>query len=107
MKFRDFDDLIEQELTNPEFAQGYLQEALDEGGIPLFLLALRHLVQAQKGFSQLAQETGMGRESLYKSLSENGNPQLTTIDKVLQSVGMKLSVVSSIDTLRAKSDGDS
>jgi probable addiction module antidote protein len=93
MKFHDFDNIIEQELTDPQFAQGYLQEALDEGGIPLFLLALRHLVQAQQGFSNLAQETGLGRESLYKSLSENGNPQLVTIDKVLKSLGMKISIV--------------
>ena len=46
MKFRNFDELIEKELKNPEFAEGYLQEALEEGGIPLFLLDVRHLVQA-------------------------------------------------------------
>ena len=93
MEFRDFDELIEEELKNPEFAEGYLQEALDEGGIPLFLLALRHLAQAKIGFSQLSEETGLEPESLYQSLSENGNPQLATIEKVLESLGMKLKIV--------------
>ncbi len=96
MEFRDFDELIEEELKNPEFAESYLQEALDEGGIPLFLLALRHLAQAKIGFSQLSEETGLEPESLYQSLSENGNPQLATIEKVLESLGMKLKIVNKL-----------
>lgn len=94
MKFCDFDRLVEEELKNPEFAENYLQEALDEGGISLFLLALRHLVQAKIGFSQLSEATGLGQESLDKSLSENGNPQLATIETVLKSLGMKLKIVA-------------
>lgn len=92
-KFRNLDEFIAEELDNPEFASDYLQDALEEGGIPLFLIALRQVVQHQKGLATVAQETGLGRESLYKTLSEQGNPHLSTVDKILKSVGMKIAVI--------------
>ena len=61
---RNFDEFIMEELNNPEFVSDYLQDALEEGGIPLFLIALRQIVQSQKGLTVVAQETGLGRESL-------------------------------------------
>jgi DNA-binding phage protein len=45
MTLRNFEEFIEEELQNPEFASTYLQESLEEGGIPLFLIALRQIVQ--------------------------------------------------------------
>jgi probable addiction module antidote protein len=90
---RNFDEFIIEELNNPEFASDYLQDALEEGGIPLFLIALRQVVQHQKGLTKVAQETGLGRESLYKTLSEQGNPHLSTIEKILKTVGMKITVI--------------
>jgi probable addiction module antidote protein len=90
---RNFDDFIVKELNNPEFASDYLQDALEEGGIPLFLIALRQIVQHQKGLTKVAEETGLGRESLYKTLSEQGNPHLSTIEKILKTVGMKITVI--------------
>lgn len=93
MTLRNFDEFIEEELQNPEFASTYLQESLEEGGIPLFLIALRQIVQANSGLTKVAQETGLGRESLYKTLSEQGNPHLLTIEKVLKSIGMKITII--------------
>lgn len=90
---RNFDDFIMEELNNPEFVSDYLQDALDEGGIPLFLITLRQVVQHQKGLTKASQETGLGRESLYKTLSEQGNPHLSTIEKILKTVGMKITVI--------------
>ena len=89
---RNFDDFIMEELNNPEFVSDYLQDALEEGGIPLFLITLRQVVQHQKGLTKASQETGLGRESLYKTLSEQGNPHLSTIEKILKTVGMKITV---------------
>jgi probable addiction module antidote protein len=40
--------------------------------------------------TQLARETGLGRESLYKALSPNGNPEFSTILKVVQALGLRL-----------------
>ncbi|GBF82218.1 addiction module antidote protein [Aphanothece sacrum] len=92
MKLRNFDEFIEEELQDSEFASAYLQEALEEGGIPLFLIALKQIVQAKKGLTNVAQETGLGIENLNKNLSEQGNPHLLTIEKVLKSIGMKLTI---------------
>ena len=90
---RNFDEFVMEELNNPEFVSDCLQDALEEGGIPLFLIALRQIVQSQKGLTVVAQETGLGRESLYKTLSEQGNPHLSTIEKILKTVGMKIAVI--------------
>ena len=45
-----------------------------------------------RGMSQIAEETGLSRESLYKALSGEGNPQFETIIRVLKSLGLRLSV---------------
>lgn len=93
MKLRDISETFEGDLQDPEFAQFYLEEALNDG-FPNFLVALRQVVQAQKGMSALASEIEMGRESLYRSLSEEGNPQFVTVAKVIEALGLKLSIAS-------------
>jgi probable addiction module antidote protein len=87
---KPLDDILRDDLTNPEFVAGYLQTALEEDGVEGFLVALRQVVQVNKGVREVAQELSIGRESLYKSLSENGNPGLITISHVLESVGIGL-----------------
>lgn len=57
------------------------------------LLALRSLADAYGGVGKVAAATGLSRESLYRSLSENGNPTLRTLFAVLDSLGLRLSVV--------------
>lgn len=93
MKLKDISETFEGDLQDPEFAQFYLEEALNDG-FPNFLVALRQVVQAQKGMSALANEIEMGRESLYRSLSEEGNPQFVTVAKVIEALGLKLSIAS-------------
>lgn len=93
MKLKDISETFEGDLQDPEFAQFYLEEALNDG-LPNFLVALRQVVQAQKGMSALASEIEMGRESLYRSLSEEGNPQFVTVAKVIEALGLKLSIAS-------------
>lgn len=91
MRLRDINETLSQELKDPEYAALYLKEALNENGIDGFLLALRHLVVATEGMTAVAQETELGRESLYKALSEQGNPQFATICKVVSALGLELS----------------
>lgn len=93
MKLKDISETFEGDLKDPEFAQFYLEEALNDG-FPNFLVALRQVVQAQKGMSALANEIEMGRESLYRSLSEEGNPQFVTVAKVIEALGLKFSIAS-------------
>ena len=50
-------------------------------------------IARSKGMASIAEATGLGRESLYKSLSENGNPELATVLKVVDALGLKLTAV--------------
>jgi probable addiction module antidote protein len=67
----------------------YLEAALEEGDASLVAAALDDIVRA-KGMTAIARETGLGRESLYKALSPEGNPELATVLKVVRSLGLRL-----------------
>ncbi len=82
------------DINDPDFIREYLEVMLDENDIKGLLRALGHIAKAT-GMSQIANDTNLGRESLYKSLSETGKPKLETIDKVLRSFGMQLSIKQS------------
>ena len=62
-----------------------------EGDASFVARALGDVARAL-GMSTLARDTGLGRESLYKALSASGNPQLGTILKVVDAMGMRLSI---------------
>lgn len=91
------DDLLKS-LTDPEEAKEYLNAALEDDNPQrtcphvVFLLALRDIVDANSSMTQLAQVTNRNRESLYKTLSEKGNPQLNSIRSILSNLGFKLAV---------------
>lgn len=67
----------------------YLEAALEEGAPALVAAALGDIARA-KGMTQLARDTGLGRESLYKALSPSGNPELATLLKVVGALGLRL-----------------
>ena len=69
----------------------YLQACMEEAGDDAaFIAAALGDIARAKGMSQLAKETGLGRESLYKALSGEGNPSFGTILKVMHALGLKL-----------------
>lgn len=76
-------------LKSDEDMAAYLEAALEDGDPALFTAALGDIARA-KGMSEIARETGLGRESLYKALSPDGNPEFATILKVIRSLGLKL-----------------
>jgi probable addiction module antidote protein len=80
------------DLRDPEFAAGYLEELMLTGSTTAFLEALRLVAQANGGMTRAAHEAGLGRESLYKALSKRGNPQLSTVQAILRGCGLRLSV---------------
>jgi probable addiction module antidote protein len=92
MTLKDFNKTFEHELQDPEYAALYLKLALQDNGMEGFLLALRNVIQATRGMTDIASETELGRESLYKTLSEAGNPQFATVQKVLAALGLQLAV---------------
>lgn len=83
-------DSAEHLKTDEDMVQ-YLEACLDEAGDDAAFIAkaLGNIARA-KGMTQLANETGLGRESLYKALSGEGNPSFATILKVMTALGIKL-----------------
>ncbi len=67
----------------------YLEAALEEGDAPLIAAALGDIARA-RGMAGVARKAGLGRESLYKALSVDGNPRLDTILKVMRALGLRL-----------------
>ena len=79
-------------MKTDESIRGFLEEIIKEDDPALLAAALGDVARA-KGMTNIANETGLGRESLYKSLSKTGNPSFATVQKVLSALGLKLSVV--------------
>jgi probable addiction module antidote protein len=76
-------------LTTEKDVVAYLEAALEEGDAALFTAALGDVARA-KGMASIARKTGLGRESLYKALSHDGNPEFATVLKVIRSLGLNL-----------------
>ena len=91
MRLKDIAETFKRDLQDPEFVESYLQDALADG-TQSFLIALGDVVKANQGMGKLAHEANISRESLYRALSENGNPHFTTIERVLKSLGMQISI---------------
>jgi len=85
------DDLLES-LKNPDEAAAYLDAALEGGDRTAFLLAIKDVTDANGGVKEVAALAHLNRETLYRTLSENGNPKLTSLDSILHAVGLRLSV---------------
>ena len=81
-----------EHLETQEDIAAYIEAALEEGDPSLVVAALGDIARS-KGMTHIARETGLGRESLYKALSIEGNPEFATVLKVIQSLGLRLQVV--------------
>ena len=89
IKLRKWDS-AEHLKTDEEMAL-YLEACLEEAGDDAaFIAKALGTIARAKGMTQLARETGLGRESLYKALSGEGNPSFATILKVIAALGIKL-----------------
>ena len=81
----DAADYLDDEETIAE----YLTAALEDPNPDMFLVAVKTVARAH-GMAQLAKDTGLGRESLYKALAPGAKPRYDTILKVLRGLGVKL-----------------
>ena len=89
----NYQEELLKKLQNEEFATAYLNEALDDEDPRMFLLALKNVIAAQEeNISSIAKEANLTRTSIYRILSEKGNPKLTNIIALLGSVGLQFSV---------------
>ena len=82
---------VAEYLNTPEEMAAYLEACLDEanGNAAFVAKALGNIARA-KGMSEIARETGLSRESLYKSLSGERSPSFETVLKVITALGLKI-----------------
>ncbi|MEW6665431.1 MAG: addiction module antidote protein [Thermodesulfobacteriota bacterium] len=80
---------VTDHLETSEDMAAYLEAALEDGDPALIAAALGDIARA-KGMAQIAREAGLGRESLYKALSPEGNPEFATVLKVVRALGLRL-----------------
>ena len=76
--------IIEHLKNDERFRKAYLNEALNEDEPKVVISMLRDVVEATRGFTKLAKETGLARQSLYKALSEKGNPEFGSVWKIVR-----------------------
>jgi probable addiction module antidote protein len=77
---------------DPAHAAALLDAALETGDAGDFMAALRLITDARGGIGKIAQETGLNRETLYRTLSKKGNPQLSSLLPILHAAGLKIAV---------------
>lgn len=93
------DAMIEELFADPDYANAYLANALEEinesGGLGGFLVALRQVIEARGGISEAAKKSGLARQSIYRALSPNGNPTITTLAQLAAVAGLQFTLSKS------------
>ena len=88
-----FDDLLQEHLQDKQVAAMYLEECLADGNIELFKKALKDVAEAQLGgVTALSRDVDLNHQSLYRSLSEDDNPRLNTLVKILDALGLQIAI---------------
>ncbi|OJX38235.1 MAG: putative addiction module antidote protein [Chloroflexi bacterium 44-23] len=82
-----------EHLKSDEDMLNYLEAAFEDGDPTVISSVLGDIARA-KGMTYIAKQTGLGRTSLYKALSSEGNPDFATILKVVNALGMRLQATS-------------
>lgn len=93
MKVSKFD--VSEYLEDEEMISEYLSAILEEGNQDALLLAIGNIAKA-RGMKQIAEITGLGRESLYKALTPGAKPRFETISKVLNAIGVQLTATKGV-----------
>ncbi len=92
MRTESYDAFLQEELRDPDLAAEYLNAAIEEGSNELFLIALRNVAEAHGGIAAIAEATHLNRQTMYRTLSSEGNPTLETLLSILHAVGLNLSI---------------
>lgn len=94
MILKDYNETYAHKMRDKDCLDAYLEACLQESD-EAFYLGLRRAVQAREnGFTWLAAQTGLGRESLYRALSAEGNPSFRTIRKILRALSTDEGIVA-------------
>jgi probable addiction module antidote protein len=101
-KTKSYSEWLDKKLADPKVAANYLSMAYEDSH-PAFLRALRKVSAAQgRSMTELANVSGVSRESLYRMLSEDGNPTSENERSILSALGFKVTFLVSRDETRPK-----
>ena len=97
MASKRFEDDLRERLRDPEFAASYLTAAMDDdaatGGVDGLLHAVREIALSREGgIRGAAQQASVGRQTVYDGFKPGGNPQIRTVDAILRTMGLRLTV---------------
>lgn len=87
----NYTDNLYNDLRDPAEAAEYLNAALEEGSLDVFLLALKDIASANN-ISEISRKTELNRVNIYRMLSPKGNPQLKSLFAILHSLGLHVQV---------------
>ncbi|CAM3814489.1 addiction module antidote protein [Polynucleobacter antarcticus] len=88
---KSYETSLLEALTDPKEAAAYLDAVMELEDQGAMLIALRQVAKAN-GMAEVARSASLGEKTLFKSLAESGNPTLDTVNRILHSVGLRLSV---------------
>ena len=88
---KSYKSWLQAKLTSPAVAANYLNAALNDSP-EMFLTALRNVSEAHR-MAKVAEKAGLSRETLYRTLSGDGNPRLHSLDGILSAVGLRIKIV--------------
>jgi probable addiction module antidote protein len=91
LKLKKWD--VTEHMDNEEYISEYLKAAFESGNIPEITRALADVARA-RNMTDLAAKMGISRQGLYKTLSENGNPEFATIQKLITALGLQMSIIT-------------
>ena len=88
---KSYHKVLIHSLKNPRETAEYVNAALEEGDLDVFLLAIRNVAEAH-GMTSVSRKAKLNRVSLYRMLSKRGNPEFQSVSRLLSSCGLKLAV---------------
>jgi probable addiction module antidote protein len=97
LKLKKWD--VTEHMDSEEFISEYLKAAFESGDIPEITRALSDVALA-RNMTDLAAKMGITRQGLYKTLSENSNPEFATIHKLITALGLQMSIVAPAKPVR-------
>lgn len=95
---KSYEAFLQEELRDPDLAAAYLTAALAGGSTEEFLLALRSVADAHGGVGAVAEAAQLNRQTLYRTLSGQGNPTIVTLRSVLHALGLDLAFTPAAST---------
>ena len=99
LKLKKWD--VTEHMDNEEYISEYLKAAFESGDISEITRALGDVARA-RNMTSLAEKMGISRQGLYKTLSENSNPEFATIQKLITALGLQMSIITPARSVRKR-----